>query len=196
MRTAASILLSMCCLVPGFAVGWIASIIYVALVGHILQGGIFNWLTDGALGHFNLAVIPSFVRGFVGGLISIFLASKILKQCEFKTAAFANSTIIIIGFFIGTFYEIPRYGFGLELAETISETAGIITGLFFMAINVEENNRRREPDGIFRGDDVVAPSKIHINCQNVKCDAVLRLEPNRAGWINCPRCGRRQYIQS
>lgn len=149
-QTSAAIVLAIVLLVPALIVGYIVTYIYFNFVLSNLEDSIFDWITGGWFRKIMYAILPNVLHGAVGGGLSVWICGKVLKKANFNVAAYAIAAILIaflIFFLYLTFksgFEVSifntRYDYGL--VESISNTAGIIIGLFIAAaIVAEEQNK-------------------------------------------------------
>ncbi len=129
--------------IPGLVVGQIVSFLYGLFLGGMFEGNLVDWATGGWFKIVFMAVIPNALSGVIGGIIGVRLTYLIrpLKQANYEIVAYAIATIVIALSALGIVMSLHRDGIGIGIVENISNSMGIVAGLFVGYQSVRDEQR-------------------------------------------------------
>ena len=133
-----AIIVAFLLLIPFLFVGGLAAYLYNALYGWIFEGGLFNWITAGWFEKIVKVVFPSIIQGGVAGFLALFVTSKILKRANYEVVAYTISGIVIFLTLLTLLLGLARNGLNIGMIGVISNTIGIVVGLFGMYLDHKE----------------------------------------------------------
>lgn len=128
-KTWLAIIVAFIAAIPGLIVGALVAHVYRSLM-RVFEGGLLDWITSGWADKIFNSIFPNLVHGMIGGAIAIWLASKILKRANYEIVAYSVSTIICMLALFSIVLGGLKDGLGIATIEIISNSAGVVAGLF------------------------------------------------------------------
>ncbi len=144
-KTWLAIIVTFIAVIPAMIIGKFVSVLYSFLMSRF-EGGLLGWITFGWADRIFNSIFPNLVHGFIGGWLAVWLSCKLLKYANYEIVAYSVSTIICAFAFWGFLIGILQRGIGLDTIELISNTVGVIVGLFTMALSYAPPAQLKEPE--------------------------------------------------
>lgn len=133
--------------IPGLVLGQIGSLLYGFFVGGMFDGNPLDWITGGWFKTIVMAILPNGLAGAIAGYfaIRVTFAIKPLKQANYEITAYAMSAIVVAFTVLAVVFVLQRDGMSVRVVETISNTVGLIVGLFATQQSVRDDQRALVP---------------------------------------------------
>lgn len=130
--------------IPGLVIGQLISLVYGWFIGSMAGDSLFNWISAGWFHTIVMAIIPNALSGAIAGYfgIRVTFTIKYLKQANYEIAAYAMSAIIVALTVFLVFVALKEDGMSIRVVELVSNTAGLVGGLFGGYQSVAQDQRR------------------------------------------------------
>jgi hypothetical protein len=140
--TPLGILLAIVLTIPGLLIGGVIAFLYRMFLEPMFGGNLFNWISGGWFETLSMAIIPNAIHGIVGGGLAVWASFKILKRANYEIVAYSVSAIVVAFTAIAFFTGLAQKGMNVGLIELVSNTGGVVLGLFLGREHIKSDQQR------------------------------------------------------
>jgi len=101
-------------LILGLFIGQIVSLIYGYFLRGMIEGNLFDWLSNGWFNKLAMTYFPALLAGMIAGAFGIYVTSKILKKANYEIVMYAASAVVITLTILSLMFSYLRSGINLD----------------------------------------------------------------------------------
>jgi general stress protein CsbA len=140
-----AIVLTFLFLIPGEVVGHVLALLYRFIASGLFFSGntIFDMSTRGWFSRVGSEGVASGIQGLVAALLAALVCDKITKFADFRIVAYSNTALVVAITIIGLLTSYAESGLGMNNFVIVSNTIGLVAGLYVAAERIREKQDER-----------------------------------------------------
>jgi general stress protein CsbA len=140
-----AIVLTFLFIIPGEVVGHFLAFLYRLLISGLFFSGntIFDMSTHGWFSRIGSEGVSSALQGLVAALLAALVCDKFIRVADFRMVAYADTALVVAITAFGLFTSYAESGLGMNNFVIVSNTVGLVAGLFVAAEHIRDKQEER-----------------------------------------------------